>query len=48
MTMKTIFAAAVAVSMLAAGVAAAAPMHHRAHKVCHMERHHHRVCHWVR
>ena len=27
-------------------IASAAP--HRAHKVCHMERHHHRVCHWVR
>jgi hypothetical protein len=45
---KKILAAAVAVSLLAAGVASAAPYrHHRAHRECTI-RHHHRVCHWVR
>jgi hypothetical protein len=33
-------------AMLAPTIASAAP--HRAHKVCKVERHHHRVCHWVR
>jgi hypothetical protein len=45
--LKTIFAVAVAMSMLTAGVAAARPHHHHAHQVCSMH-HHHRVCHWVR
>ena len=31
---------------LAPSIASAAP--YRAHKVCHIDRHHHRVCHWVR
>jgi hypothetical protein len=40
--MKLIMAAALAVSMLAAGAASAHP-----HRVC-MVHHHHRVCHIVR
>ncbi len=40
--MKMIFAAAIAMSLLSAGLADAAPHHH---KVCFM-RHHHRVCRW--
>lgn len=36
---------------LAPTIASAAPHDHRGyrgHKVCHMDRHHHRVCRWVR
>ena len=43
--MKAIFAAALALSVLAASAADAAP-HHR-HRVCTIH-HHHRVCHWER
>lgn len=32
---------------LAPTIASAAPRH-RAHKVCHFDHHHHRICHWVR
>lgn len=34
-------------SLLAPSIASAAP-HRKAHKVCKVDRHHHRVCHWVR
>lgn len=35
-------------SVLAPTLASAAPRHHKSYKVCKMDRHHHRVCHWVR
>lgn len=48
--MKTLIPSALVISVLAmavlgASAANAAPRHHR-HKVCAMH-HHHRVCHWV-
>jgi hypothetical protein len=46
--MKKILAAAVALTILAAGATAAnAEPHHHMHRVCSFH-HHHRVCHWVR
>ncbi|MBN9545366.1 MAG: hypothetical protein J0I19_07825 [Alphaproteobacteria bacterium] len=45
--MKTLIISVLALTVLGASVAAAAPVRHRHHhKVCSM-RHHHRVCHWV-
>jgi hypothetical protein len=47
---KTVMAALA----LVVGASAFVPMtaqaqpHHRKHKVCHFDRHHHRQCHWVR
>ncbi|MDQ8034764.1 MAG: HHHH-motif protein [Bordetella sp.] len=35
-------------SLLAPSIASAAPHHRKPHKVCKIDRHHHRVCHWVR
>ncbi|WP_432727531.1 HHHH-motif protein [Variovorax sp. W6] len=44
---------AVSTIVALAGLAALAPSiasaaQHRARKVCHVDRYHHRVCHWVR
>ena len=40
---------ALGATLLVPSVASAAPRHHRKpHKVCKVDRHHHRVCHWVR
>lgn len=39
---------ALGASLLVPSIASAAPYHRKPHKVCKFDRHHHRVCHWVR
>lgn len=45
LVLSSVFAFA-GLAVLAPSIASAAPRH--GHKVCKMDRHHHRVCHWVR
>jgi hypothetical protein len=40
---KILAATAVALAVLMPTIASANP-----HRVCHFDRHHHRVCHWVK
>jgi len=46
--MKSLFVSVLALTVLGASVAGAAPLRHRHHhhRVCSV-RHHHRVCRWV-